>query len=398
MHVILGITGGIAAYKSASLLRLLTEAGHSVKVLPTQNALRFIGQTTLEALSHNTVDSDIYTDVADVKHINLAQEAELIIVAPATAAFLGRYANGISDDLLSNVLLASNAPVVVAPAMHTEMWNHASTAQNVETLKLRGVHVLEPATGRLTGNDSGAGRMPEPEEIINQALQVVGRRDLEGKSILVTAGGTHENIDAVRFIGNKSSGKQGVAIAQAASLRGADVTLIAANVNLPLPNGVKVVRVESASQLNDAVLTAVRDSDCLVMAAAVSDYRVQDISEGKLKKSDLGESFNLQLVLNSDTLADAVKAISKEGLGTLTVGFAAETAGSIQNLEDVARAKLASKGCDVIVANDVSNGAVFSSDSNEVLILTRTGGAFSASGTKLSVAGQLLDVISDMLA
>jgi phosphopantothenoylcysteine decarboxylase/phosphopantothenate--cysteine ligase len=231
MHVIVGITGGIAAYKATSIIRLLTEAGHTVKVIPTQNALRFIGATTLEALSHNTVDPDLYTDVESVKHVALGQEADLVIVAPASASFLARYAAGIADDLLGNTLLVTKAPVVVAPAMHTEMWLHAATQQNVKTLSARGVHVLEPAVGRLTGEDSGIGRLPEPEEVVEYSLAKAGRQDLAGQRFLISAGGTREEIDPVRFIGNKSSGKQGIAIALEALQRGASVTLIAANIS-----------------------------------------------------------------------------------------------------------------------------------------------------------------------
>ena len=397
MHVIVGVTGGIAAYKVTSIIRLLAEAGHSVKVIPTENALRFIGATTLEALSHNSVDADLYTDVADVKHIALAQEADLVIVAPATAAFLARYANGIADDLLGNVLLATSAPVVIAPAMHTEMWHHPATVANVKTLESRGVRVIEPASGRLTGNDSGPGRLPEPEIIVEQALQSIGRRDLVGKSFLVTAGGTHEKIDPVRFIGNRSSGKQGTAIAVAAQRRGASVTLIAANSDLPLPESIRTIRVETADELQAAVLENLHGTDCLVMAAAVSDYRADLPSDTKLKKSALGETFTLKLVANPDVLVAATTEIKLHHLKTLSVGFAAETAQSAENLDDLAREKLASKGCDVIVANNVSNGMVFGTDSNAVTILTAKGSAFSASGTKHRVAEQLLDVISDML-
>jgi phosphopantothenoylcysteine decarboxylase / phosphopantothenate---cysteine ligase len=397
MHVIVGVTGGIAAYKVTSIIRLLAEAGHSVKVIPTENALRFIGATTLEALSHNSVDADLYTDVADVKHIALAQEADLVIVAPATAAFLARYANGIADDLLGNVLLATSAPVVIAPAMHTEMWQHPATVANLKTLESRGVRVIEPASGRLTGNDSGPGRLPEPEIIVEQAFQSIGRLDLVGKSFLVTAGGTHEKIDPVRFIGNRSSGKQGTAIAVAAQRRGASVTLIAANSNLPLPESIRTIRVETADELQAAVLENLHGTDCLVMAAAVSDYRADLPSDTKLKKSALGETFTLKLVANPDVLVAATTEIKLHHQKILSVGFAAETAQSAENLDDLAREKLASKGCDVIVANNVSNGMVFGTDSNAVTILTAKGSAFSASGTKHRVAEQLLDVISDML-
>ncbi|MEY4492389.1 MAG: hypothetical protein RL085_800, partial [Actinomycetota bacterium] len=229
-RIVLGVTGGIAAYKATAIIRLLTEAGHSVKVIPTQNALRFIGATTLEALSHNAVDPDLYTDVDSVKHIALAQEADLVIVAPATASFLARLASGVADDLLGNTLLATTAPVLVAPAMHTEMWFNAATQANVATLTSRNITILEPDAGRLTGEDSGVGRLPEPEVIVETALGLLQTQDLIGQHFVITAGGTQEPIDPVRYIGNHSSGKQGIAIAKAAAHRGAKVTLIGANI------------------------------------------------------------------------------------------------------------------------------------------------------------------------
>lgn len=397
MHVIVGVTGGIAAYKATSIIRLLTEAGHTVKVIPTDNALRFIGATTLEAISHNSVDSNLYTDVADVKHIKLAQDADLVIIAPATASFIARLANGIADDLLGNVLLATKAPVVIAPAMHTEMWFHPATVANIQTLVARGVHLIEPAEGRLTGSDTGTGRLPEPEVIVEAALSAIGRRDLVGKNFLITTGGTYETIDPVRFIGNRSSGKQGIAIATAAHRRGANVTLIAANVTEALPSDLNAISIENAEQLRDAVISNLGKNDCLVMAAAVSDYRVANPSASKLKKSVTGPSFSIELVENPDVLALATTEIQNRSLTTLSVGFAAETAGSEDHLVDLAREKLATKGCDVIVANDVSNGAVFGTDENTVAILTAKGGSFAASGSKARVAEQILDVISDML-
>lgn len=400
MHVLLGITGGISAYKATGIIRLLTESGHTVKVLPTQNALRFIGAATLEALSHNSVDSDLYTDVADVKHISLAQEADLIIVAPATAAFLARYATGLADDLLGNVLLATTAPVVVAPAMHTEMWNHPATKSNLDILSSRGVRLLEPAVGRLTGSDSGVGRLPEPEDIVAFALSHVSNQDLAGKSFLITAGGTQETIDPVRYIGNKSSGKQGIAIAEAARARGAKVLLVAANVSTVSTSKFDAIHVSSASELSVVVQREARNFDCLVMAAAVSDFRVDNVSPQKLKRSEIGKEFTLKLVANPDILSETVELLRVEKVKTLTVGFAAETVSdsySVEALRPLATTKLATKQCDVMVANNVANGQVFDSETNSVLILTKNGGSFSASGTKSEVANELLDVISDML-
>ena len=396
MHVIVGITGGIAAYKATSIIRLLTEAGHTVKVIPTQNALRFIGATTLEALSHNTVDSDLYTDVESVKHVALGQEADLVIVAPASASFLARFAAGIADDLLGNTLLVTKAPVVLAPAMHSEMWLHPATQQNVRALTERGVQILEPAVGRLTGDDTGIGRLPEPEDIVEFALSKISRQDLAGKRFLVTAGGTREDIDPVRYIGNRSSGKQGIAIAIEAVRRGADVTLVAANVsNIPLEIQ-NVLHVQSAQQLADVLDENLASFDVLVMAAAVSDFKVVNPAANKLKRSETGDRLQLELVANDDILASAVKRIKTQGLSVFTVGFAAETASGHSQLEELAQSKLASKGCDLIVANNVANGAVFDTDTNNVLILSQTGRSVSAEGSKRLVAAELLDVITDL--
>ena len=396
MHVIVGITGGIAAYKATSIIRLLTEAGHTVKVIPTQNALRFIGATTLEALSHNTVDSDLYTDVESVKHVALGQEADLVIVAPATASFLARYASGIADDLLGNTLLVTKAPVVLAPAMHTEMWLHSATQENVRTLSDRGVQIIEPAVGRLTGDDSGLGRLPEPEDIVKFALSRISRQDLIGKRFLITAGGTREEIDPVRFIGNKSSGKQGIAIAVEAARRGANVTLIAANISTVPLSLHNVIHVQNAEQLGHALYDNLESCDVLVMAAAVADFKVLNPAANKLKRSELGDHLQLELVANEDILANAVKRIQAQDLSVLTVGFAAETASGDTQLSELAKSKLANKGCDLIVANNVANGAVFDSDTNNVLILSQTGRTVAAEGSKRLVAAELLDVITDL--
>ena len=398
MHVIVGITGGIAAYKATGIIRLLTEAGHTVKVIPTQNALRFIGATTLEALSHNTVDSDLYTDVESVKHVELGQQADLVIVAPASASFIARYAAGIADDLLSNTLLVTKAPVIIAPAMHSEMWLHAATQENISTLERREVHILEPESGRLTGSDTGVGRLPEADQIVNFALSKLSRQDLLGKKLLITAGGTRDQIDPVRFIGNRSSGKQGVAIALEAKRRGAIVTLIAANIPL-LPKDLEdAIRVNSSLDLEHAISAELSNTDCLVMAAAVSDFRVDELLENKIKRSEVGDTLELHLVANTDLLAGAVERVRRESLGVLTVGFAAETAGSPAKLEDLARLKLSTKGCDVIVANDVSKGMVFDSDSNEATIITNSGRMVKAAGSKELVAAELLDVLVDLLS
>lgn len=384
MKVLLGITGGVAAYKAAEVIRGLTELGHEVKVLPTQNALRFIGATTLEALSHNVVNSDLYTEVESVKHIELAKWADTIVVAPATASFLARTAIGLADDLLGNVILASTSRVVIAPAMHTEMWQNAATTSNVEVLRQRGYEFVSPGVGRLTGSDSGVGRLAEPADIIRA---VVTFGSLAGKRVIVTAGGTREPIDPVRFIGNSSSGKQGVAIAQAAASAGAEVLLIAANIE-SLPRGINTIEVSTAREMQSALEFAATDSDVLVMAAAVADYRIAEPSSSKLKRSELGETASIQLVANPDLL----KSINRPGL--FKVGFAAETR---TDLTAMASEKLQAKSCDLLVANDVTDGAVFGSSSNSVVIVDKAGLVEEFSGSKLDVANRLVDIISKRL-
>ena len=398
MRILVGVTGGIAAYKAAGVIRGFTELGHTVKVLPTQNALRFIGATTLEALSHNAVDPDLYTDVDSVKHISLAQEADLVVVSPATAAFLARYASGIADDLLLNVLLATKAKVVIAPAMHTEMWIHPATVANVQLLRARGVVVIEPAVGRLTGEDSGAGRLPEAEVIVSQALSSVTNQDFAGKNITIAGGGTREPIDSVRFIGNRSSGKQGIALADAASTRGATVTLIAINIDSDLSRFSNVVRVSSTEELSAALSAASSTSDAILMPAAVSDFRVSNPLIGKMHRED-SETKNLELVANPDLLTVLSKLRVEAGLNLALVGFAAEVfdqGKDSSELSERAKTKLAKKGVDMIVANDVSNGQVFDADDNSVVIVTKEGQHFS-SGSKLSVANSILDVLHKFL-
>ena len=394
MRVVLGVTGGIAAYKATGIIRLLTESGHDVKVIPTANALRFIGATTLEALSHNSVDPDLYTDVESVKHVELGQSADLMIVAPATASFLARMASGLADDLLMNTLLATKAPILVAPAMHTEMWQNLATVANVALLRSRGIEVLDPAVGRLTGSDSGSGRLPEPEEIVSAALRLAAPQDLAGKRIMITAGGTQEPIDPVRYLGNHSSGKQGIALADEASKRGALVTLIAANVSEPVPALHEVIRVATAAELSAAIDSKLNEVDAVVMAAAVADFRVEAAAQTKLKRSELGEEISLKLVANPDILAGLVSRIESEKLQIVSVGFAAETASSANDLQRLAEHKLESKGCDILVANNVSNGAVFGADENSVLVLTKHGSVTSREGSKRTIAAHILDIIS----
>lgn len=397
MRILVGITGGIAAYKSASVIRGFTEAGHDVKVLPTQNALRFIGATTLEALSHNVVDADLYTDVESVKHIALAQEADLVVVAPATASFLARYATGIADDLLLNVLLATKAKVVIAPAMHTEMWLHESTKENVAKLRSRGVLVIEPDSGRLTGEDTGVGRLPEPEEIVRKSLAFYNSGvDLVGKKFLVVTGGTREAIDAVRFIGNSSSGKQGLALADAASDRGANVTVIAINVGLDLSRFKNVYNAKSFADVQELLQKHAADADVILMPAAISDYRVENPSQDKIHRAQQ-PTLDLHLVANPDLLTNLVTAKSSGALTQLIVGFAAEVVADQTELATNAKNKLASKGVDVIVANNVSNGQSFDSDDNSVLIVSNKGKDETFTGSKYEVSNGILDYIKPLI-
>ncbi|MGA1767195.1 MAG: bifunctional phosphopantothenoylcysteine decarboxylase/phosphopantothenate--cysteine ligase CoaBC [Aquiluna sp.] len=339
MRILLGITGGIAAYKAAGLLRAMSELGHDVTALPTQNALRFIGEATLEALSGKNIDPELYGDVASVRHVQLGQEADLIVIAPATAAFLGRYAAGIADDLLLNALLASTAPVVVVPAMHTEMWQNQATIENVETLRSRGIRVMQPASGRLTGDDTGPGRLPEVEEIIDFLFAA---SPLTGKTVTVTAGGTRERIDDVRFIGNRSSGKTGVALAIAARDLGAKVHLIACNLS-QTPKGIEVSHVESVAELSAALQ---KPADVLVMAAAVSDFQVVNPHKGKLSRSTVPE---LELSSSPDLLA----AYTKKFPESFAVGFALVDQG--EDVIEASRGKLEAKGAKVVIGNPIGS-------------------------------------------
>lgn len=389
MRILVGITGGIAAYKAVGVVRLLVEAGHDVKVIPTANALRFVGAATLEAISKNTVDPDLYTDVADVKHVELGQSADLIIVAPATASFIARTAAGFGDDLLSSSILASRAPILVAPAMHTEMWENPSTVANVATLRARGIYVLEPAVGRLTGQDSGKGRLPEPEQIVEAALNLFVPQDLAGVKVLITAGGTREPIDSVRFIGNHSSGLMGLALYKAAKSRGADVRLIAANLEAGLTEG--QVDVSTTEELRVALGELAPTTDVLIMAAAVSDYRIEKPSSSKLKKADLGSTPTLNLVENPDLLAE-VAAHRPLSSNQILVGFAAETLTG-EELVASAHKKLRSKNVDLIVANDVSHGAVFGRESTSIKLVSENSES-SFDGTKLEAANAILNWVA----
>ena len=392
LNVVVGVTGGIAAYKAVSVVRALVLAGHDVHVVATENALRFVGRPTLEAISRNTVHSDLYEGVAEVRHVAIGQAADLIVVAPATANTVAKLAAGLADDLLGNTILASTAPLVIAPAMHTEMWQNAATVANIATLRQRGVTVVGPAVGQLTGVDSGPGRMSEPEEIVEVALRTAaGRQDLAGRRILVTAGGTREAIDPVRFIGNRSSGKQGVALAVAAADRGAEVTLIAANLEVDVPATVQVVRVRSTLDLEKAATSAAESADIVIMAAAVADYRPETVADAKIKKDVQGDVLDLRLVKNPDILAGLA---ANRRAGQVIVGFAAETEPDDAKLKQLGAAKVARKGADLLVVNRVGWNEGFATEGNTVIVLNRTGDIVGeASGSKRSVADRILDLL-----
>ncbi len=408
MRVLLGVTGGVAAYKVAIVLRRLREDGHTVRVVPTRASLEFVGRATWEALSGLPATSDTFENVPAVEHVRLGQQADAVLVAPATADFLAQLAHGEARDLLGNALLATRAPVVVAPAMHTEMWEKASTRANVATLRARGVTVIEPAVGRLTGPDSGPGRLPEPEELVaalyavaDSAVPAESRApggswgDLTGTRIIISAGGTREPIDAVRFLGNRSTGLQGFALAEAARERGARVTVVAANVQLPLGEGVARVDVETSAQLADAVQAAGADADVVIMAAAVADFRPPAEATAKIKKDGSG-AMTLDLVETEDILRSLVDEAVP---GRTVVGFAAETGDDAASALDHARAKARRKGADLLVFNPVGGGRGFGDVPNEVTILDAAGAEVArAAGTKLAVAHAVLDAVAAVRA
>jgi phosphopantothenoylcysteine decarboxylase/phosphopantothenate--cysteine ligase len=405
MRVVLGVGAGIAAYKSCELLRLFTEAGHDVRVVPTPDALNFVGAATWAALSGQPVTTTAFDDVHHVPHVRIGQTADLVVVAPATADLMARAAAGMSDDLLTAVLLMARCPVVFAPAMHTEMWEHPATQANVATLRGRGVIVLDPASGRLTGADTGPGRLPEPAAIFTAALRAAARGglgpDLAGLRVVVSAGGTREEIDPVRYLGNLSTGRQGYALAAVAAARGAQVTLVAANVELPDPAGARVIRVTSARELRDEMLAATgaaadpaagaaragaAGADAVVMAAAVADFRPAHRSAAKIKKTGAPPE-PIALVENPDVLRELVAARSAQ----VIVGFGAETGDVLAN----GRAKLAAKGCDLLVVNQVGNGLAFGTSDNEAVVL-------GADGSEVKVRRgpkeDLADVVWDLVA
>lgn len=372
-EIVLGVSGGIASYKAAELLRLFTESGHHVTVVPTESSLEFVGAATWEALSGRPVQTGVFENVQVVPHVRIGQHAELVVVAPATANLLAKAAHGLADDLLTNTLLTARCPVMFVPAMHTEMWNHPATVDNVGLLRERGYVVVEPAVGRLTGADTGKGRLPDPEQIFQVAGQLLEPRpqDMVGKHVVISAGGTREFLDPVRFLGNRSSGRQGYALAEAAVSRGARVTVIAANVELPDPAGVDLVRVVSTEELRDQVQQAAVDADAVVMAAAPADFRPAEFVDAKIKKTPDGVAPQIHLVENPDILAGLVAARTSKR--PVIVGFAAETGDARATVIEHARAKLERKGCDLLVVNDVSAGKVFGSDENEAVLLGADG-------------------------
>ena len=397
MNIVVGIAGGIAAYKAVGVVRALVLAGHDVHVVATENALRFVGRPTLEAMSRNAVHSELYEGVAEVRHVAIGQAAELIIVAPATANTIAKLAIGLADDLLGNTILASTAPIVIAPAMHTEMWQHPATQANIETLLERGVIVVGPASGQLTGTDSGPGRMEDAETIVAAAMERMRvSRDLAGLRVLVTAGGTREPLDPVRFIGNRSSGKQGLAIAEAATRRGATVTLIAAHLEnssaADVAPSIELVVANTALEVEAAVNAKLRESNVVIMAAAIGDFRPLSISESKIKKDALGQTLELSLVRNPDILA-GISASARPD--QVIIGFAAETEADDAALVELGRDKLARKGCDYLILNRVGWVEGFGTDTNSIVVLDRAGAIVGeASGSKLAVADHILDLIA----
>lgn len=402
-RVVLGVSGGIAAYKACELLRLLTESGHDVTVVPTAAALKFVGAATWEALSGKPTHSEVFSDVSSVQHVRLGQEADIVVVAPATADLLAKAAHGHADDLLTSTLLTARRTVLFAPAMHTEMWQHPATQDNVATLRRRGCVVLDPAEGRLTGTDTGPGRLPEPTRIFEQVLDLLERGDVEpdlaGRRVVVSAGGTREFLDPVRFLGNRSSGKQGYALAAAAAARGASVTLVAANVDLADPAGVDVRRVVSAADLDRAMQEESVGADVVVMAAAPADFRPADVAEHKIKKRDDGATPSIPLLENPDILAGLVTNRPAGAKRPVLVGFAAETGDADGTVLDHARRKLARKGCDLLVVNDVSGGGVFGADDNQGVILAADGEESKVEpGTKRELAHVVWDHVTRLLA
>ncbi len=391
LTVVLGITGGIAAYKAVGVARAFVVAGHDVHIVATEGALRFVGRPTLEAISRHPVHTDLYEGVAEVRHVALGQSADLIVIAPATAHTIASLAAGLAGDLLGTTVLASAAPLVIAPAMHTEMWEHPATVANIATLRSRGVTVVGPDSGRLTGTDVGPGRMSEPDAIVAAALEIVGPRDLAGRHFLISAGGTREALDPVRFIGNRSSGRQGVALAAAAIARGAAVTLVAAHLEVDPPGGATVVSVGSTRELQSAMMAHADAADTVIMCAAVADFRPMTVAEGKIKKDAVGETLSIELERTPDVLAGLA---AERRPGQRVVGFAAETEADDERIVQIGAEKARRKGVDLLVVNRVGVSEGFGSATNSVIMLDGAGSVVArAEGDKLSVAHRILDLL-----
>jgi len=389
-EVLLGVGGGIAAYKSADLIRRLQDVGFTVTVIPTQASLNFVGKATWEALSGREVPDNLWNNVHSVPHISLARRCSTLVVAPCTADLLAKFASGLAPDLLTNVFLATNSPIILVPAMHPEMWLNPATQSNVEILRSRGITVIEPDNGRLNGADSGPGRFPKVSRIVDEVQQVLNHKaDLAGVKILISAGGTQEPIDAVRYIGNRSSGKQGHSLAVAAANRGADVSLVLANSSLPNIDGVEMVRVVTAKDMQYALEERFGSSSALIMSAAIADIRPANPSRDKVSKEDLHEL----LIEQTEDILAALSA--KKRQGQILIGFAAQTG---SNREELAFAKLQRKALDLIYVNDVSGGAVFGSDMTAGAILDPTGARREIpSMSKDSLSNILLDSLVDKL-
>ena len=422
MRIVLGVSAGIAAYKAVHLARLLKADGHQLDVIPTPASLEFVGRATWEAISGRAVTSSVFEGVDEVRHVRLGQEADLVVVAPATADLLARARQGLADDLLTSTLLVSRAPTLLVPAMHTEMWEHPATAQNVAVLRERGNEVMEPAVGRLTGKDSGPGRLPEPEDIHSRVTEILsGLSDqaaapagaLAGRRVVITAGGTREPLDPVRYLGNRSSGKQGFALAAQAAAAGAEVQLIAGITEAEPPTGearISVERIETAQQLQEAVHRLSAEADVLIMAAAVADFRPADYAQDKIKKTEDGQNPVITLERNPDILAGVVEQRRSSGEGPpVIVGFAAETGGAEADPMQLAQQKLQRKGCDLLVLNQVGENLVFGRDETEIHVLASAAAQtalgetepVSCRGSKAEAAGvvvartaQLLEVFS----
>jgi len=392
-RIVVGVTGGIAAYKAVSLVRALVKRGADVTVIPTESALKFVGRPTWEAISRNPVATELFDDVATVRHVSLGQEADLIVIAPATAHSIASLAAGLAGDLLGTTVLASRAPLLIAPAMHTEMWDHASVRANIDILVSRGVHILGPATGELTGGDVGAGRMVEADEIAQAAWALLAPQNLAGKTVLISAGGTREALDPVRFLGNRSTGEMGVELARAAQARGAKVVLVAANLEVSTPAGVEVLPAPTAAAMRDVMVRRAPDADVIFLAAAVADWVPEAPSVHKLSKKDMGDTFSPTLVRAPD-IASELGAIKRAD--QLLVGFAAETMKDPAEREISARKKLGAKNLDAVAVNEVGEQVGFGNVETTLTLFTSASPqSWSVTGKKNSVAGQLMDALLD---